>query len=90
MITDCFGARQWDLSDTEAIFTQGVFVLVKILIPVAIWVYTWKVCRSDRAHHRTSLLGLEETQGLTEMPRIAEAKPSLKTLPHECRFIRRL
>lgn len=66
MITDCMGMRQWDLSDTEAIFTQGVFVLVKMLIPVAVGVYTWKVCRSDRAHHRTSLLGLDETQGLPE------------------------
>jgi hypothetical protein len=90
MITDCFGARQLDLSDTETIFAQGVFGLVKILIPVAIWVYSWKVCRGDRAHYRTSLLGLEETQGLPEMPRTAEAKPSFKTLPHECRFMRRL
>lgn len=62
MITDCFGAQRGDLSGTETIFVQGVFVLVKILIPVAIWVYTWNICRSDRAHHRTSLLGLEETQ----------------------------
>lgn len=62
MITDCFGARQWDLSGTEELFVQGVFLLVKILIPIAIWVYTWKVCQTDRAHHRTSVLGLEETQ----------------------------
>jgi hypothetical protein len=63
MITDCFGAKQWDLSDTETIFVQGVFALVKILILVAISVYTWKVCQTDRAHHRTSMLGLEEAQG---------------------------
>jgi hypothetical protein len=62
MITDCFGAQQWDFSDTETIFVQRVFVLLKILIPVVIWVYTWKVCRADRGHHRTSLLGLDETQ----------------------------
>ena len=62
MITDCFGAQQLDLSDTEAIFVQGVFVLVRILIPVAICVYTWNVCRRDRAHDRTSILKLEETQ----------------------------
>ena len=62
MITDCFGVQQLDLSDTEAIFVQGVFVLVRILIPVAICVYTWNVCRRDRAHDRTSLLKLEETQ----------------------------
>ena len=62
MISDCVGAQQLDLSDTEAIFVQGVFVLVKILIPVAICVYTWNVCRRDRAHDRPSLLKLEETQ----------------------------
>ncbi len=62
MITDCFGARQWDLADTETIFVQGVFALLKILILVATWVYTWKVCQTDPAHHRTSLLGLEEPQ----------------------------
>jgi len=60
MITDCFGIQQWDLSDTETIFVQGVFALFKILIPVAIWVYTWTVCRTERAHPRTSMLGLEE------------------------------
>src|ERR1044071_803015 len=59
MITDCFHNQQWDLSDTETIFVQGVFALLKILIPVVIWVYTWKVCRIDRGHHRASLLGLD-------------------------------
>jgi hypothetical protein len=29
MITDCFGAQQWDFSDTETIFVQRVFVLLK-------------------------------------------------------------
>jgi hypothetical protein len=66
MISDCAGLRQWDLSDTEAIFVQGVFALLKILIPVAIWVYTWKVCRPERAHPRTSMLGLEETTAQRE------------------------
>ena len=61
MISDCAGFQQWDLSDTETIFVQGVLALLKILIPVAIWVYTWKVCRTERAHPRTSMLGLEET-----------------------------
>ena len=59
MVTDCFGTQQWDLTYTEAIFVRGVFTLLKMLIPVAIWVYTWKVCQSDRAHHRGSLLGLQ-------------------------------
>ena len=66
MITDCFGVRQWDLSDAETIFVQGVFALLKILIPVAIWVYTWKVCRTERAHLRTSMLGLEATTSKQE------------------------
>lgn len=61
MITDCFGARQWDLAGAETLFVQGVFALLKILIPVAISVYTWKVWRTERAHHRTTVLGLEET-----------------------------
>lgn len=61
MITDCFGVRQWDLSYAETIFVQGVFALLKILISVAIWVYTWKVCKTERAHHRPSMFGLEET-----------------------------
>ena len=69
MITDCFGARQWDLALTEAIFVQGVFALVKILIPVAISVYTLKVCQTGRAHQRTSLLGLKETTSHQETNR---------------------
>lgn len=62
MITDCLGLRQWDLSRTETVFVYGVFELLEVLIPVAMWVYTWKVCQTDRAHYRTSLLGLEEKQ----------------------------
>ncbi len=60
MISDCFGLQQWDLSATEAIFVQGVFALLKILIPVGIFVYTWKVCQSEQSHHRTTLFKLEE------------------------------
>ena len=62
MTTDCVGAEQWDLSNTETIFVHGVFALLKMLLAVAIWVYTWKVCQTDRDHQRTSVLGLEETQ----------------------------
>ena len=62
MITDCFGIQQWDLADTEVISVEGVFALLKLLTPFAIWVYTWKVSRTDRAHYRTSVLGLEESQ----------------------------
>lgn len=60
MITDCFGTRQWDLSNTESLFVHGVFVLVKMLIPVAMAVHTWKLCRTERSHRRASVLGLEE------------------------------
>lgn len=60
MITDCFGAQQWDLADTETIFVHGVIVLVQILIPVAISVYTWKACRTELSHERPSMLGLEQ------------------------------
>lgn len=60
MITDCTGMRQWDLSDTETIFVQGVFALLKFLIAVAICVYIWRVSQTERAHQRTSVLGLEE------------------------------
>jgi hypothetical protein len=62
MIAECTGLQQWDISDTETIFVLGVFALLKILIPIAIFVYTWKVCRTERAHHRASLLGLKETR----------------------------
>jgi hypothetical protein len=61
MITECFGAGQWDLSGTETLFVKGVFVLVKLLIPVAVSVYTWNVCQTGRTHFRTSVLKLEET-----------------------------
>ena len=59
MITDCVGGGQWDLADTETIFVQGVFAVLKILIAVAVWVYTWKVCQRERTHRRSSVLGLE-------------------------------
>jgi hypothetical protein len=61
MITDCVGGQKWSLEGTETIFVQCLFALLKILIPVAISVYTWKVCRTERAHLRSTVLGLEET-----------------------------
>ena len=61
MITECGGMSYWDLSETETVFVRNVLVLLKILIPIAISVYTWKVRQTDPAHHRTSALGLEET-----------------------------
>ena len=62
MITDCLGFRQWDMSGTETLFVQGVYLLTKtILIPVAIFVFTLKVSQTGRAHERTSLLRLDET-----------------------------
>ena len=62
MIIDCFGIGQWDLSDAETIFVQGVSTLLKIMIPVAITVYTLTVCKADPSHHRNSMLGLERMQ----------------------------
>ena len=58
MITDCVGGQQWDLADTETIFVQGLCALLKILITIGIWVYTWKVCETGRTHLRPTVLGL--------------------------------
>jgi hypothetical protein len=62
MITDCFGIRQWNMDGTEELFVQGVCLLTRtLLIPVAIFVFTWKFSQTGRAHERASLLGLNET-----------------------------
>ena len=79
MITEhCFGAPQWDLSDTEAIFVQNVLVLLKLLIPVAISVYTWKVCRTERDHQRPSMLGLDTMNGKEKGTKILANKGTRK------------
>ena len=79
MITDCFGAQQWDLSGTETIFVQRVFVLLKLLIPVAISVYTWKVCRTERDHRRPSMLGLDSMTGKEKGTKTLANKDTRKT-----------
>jgi len=63
MITDCAGLQQWDLVDTETIFAHGVFALLKILIPVVLWVYSRNARRTERGHQRRSVLGLEDGSG---------------------------
>lgn len=63
MISDYVGAQQWDLSGTETIFVQGVFALLKLLIPVALWVCSRNVRRTERDHQRPSMLGLEDGSG---------------------------
>jgi len=57
---------QWDLSDTETIFVQGVLILLKLLIPVAISVYTWKACQPEQTYQCTTMLGLKETTSQPE------------------------
>ena len=63
MITDCGGGQQWDLADTETIFVQHLLELLKILIAVAVWVYTWKALQPERSHLRSTMLGLENSSG---------------------------
>ena len=65
MITDCFGARAWDFSDTEAVFLQRTFALLRIVIPAAIWLLTWKMCHTEQVHQPTSVLGLAEPSSLS-------------------------
>ena len=70
MITDCVGGRQWSMDGTEELFVQGVCLLTRtILIPVAIFVFTWKFSKTGQAHERASLLGLSETSRLKNRDR---------------------
>jgi len=61
MVTNCFGSPLDFSDDIEAFFVQGVFALVKVLIPVAISVYGLKISEAERPHQRRSVLGLEES-----------------------------
>src|ERR1044072_7270338 len=63
MVTDCFGARAWDFSDTEAVFLQGSLSLLEIMIPLAICLLLWRmyVTNKDAARQSISILRLNET-----------------------------
>ena len=54
MQTDCFGTRVFDLSNTEAIFLQGGYTLLKLMIPGAICLLLWMLRASNhRITHQT-------------------------------------
>lgn len=63
MITNCGGDPFWNFSDTDAVFLQDAFSLLKIIIPAAIWLFTWRVCVTEKSYHRGNIqvLGLDET-----------------------------
>ncbi len=62
MVTDCFGARAWDFSDTEAVFLQGSLSLLKIIVPCAICLALWRLhaASKDGSRRNASILGLNE------------------------------
>jgi hypothetical protein len=66
MVTDCFGARAFDFSDTEAVFLQGSFSLLKMIIPAAICVLLWKlyVANKDGDYRQSEILGLRENRSI--------------------------
>jgi uncharacterized protein with PQ loop repeat len=63
MVTDCSGTRDWDFSDTEAVFLHGSLSLLKVIIPLAIALLLWRIyiTNKDVAHQRISILRLNET-----------------------------
>ncbi len=63
MITDCFGAMAWDFADVETVFVYCTLSLMRIIIPAAIWLLTWRLCDTERSHHRgrVQVLGLDES-----------------------------
>jgi hypothetical protein len=63
MITDCFGAKEWDISDFEAVFLEAGFSFLKIIIPGAICLVMWRIFITNRRESRAGILtlGLDET-----------------------------
>jgi len=63
METDCFGARTWDISDTEAVFLQGALSLLKVILPVALIFLVSRIYIANKsdAHQNISILRLNET-----------------------------
>ena len=63
MVTDCFSARTWDISDTEAVFLQGTLSLLKVILPVALVFLVLRICVANKsgAHQNISVLRLNET-----------------------------
>lgn len=69
MITDCFGAQAGNFLDAEPVFIQTTFSSLKIIIPAAIWLVTWRMCHPTQTTKSSSVLGLDETSSLsTQQP----------------------
>jgi hypothetical protein len=62
MVTDCFGAREWDLSDAEAVFLQGSLSLLKVIIPLTVFFLLWRIYVTNKgsADKNISTLRLKE------------------------------
>jgi hypothetical protein len=53
MVTDCFGARAWDISDAEVVFVSGLLSAMRIVIPAALAVLALRLfTRRKKENHR--------------------------------------
>jgi hypothetical protein len=64
MVTDCFGARAFSFSETEAVFLQGSLSLMKLIIPGVIGFLLWRfyATEKERVESDVSILRLNEPQ----------------------------
>jgi hypothetical protein len=63
MVTDCLGGG-WDISEAEAVFITGTYLLMWILIPASICMVAWRIFVTNRRPAVLSL-GLNESSAET-------------------------
>jgi len=57
MVTDCFGARAWDISDAEPVFVSGLLSVMKVILPAALAFLIFRLSVRRKEDHR--VLGLD-------------------------------
>jgi hypothetical protein len=80
MVTHCFGNGFFEFEDTEALFLQITFLLLKIVIPGAICLIAWRMLITDRAKPRRTVLGLDEVTPINASVESDQPRTSPKAL----------
>jgi hypothetical protein len=58
MVTECFGYRVWDMTDSGTVFLATAFDISKLLVPAALCLLLWRATITNKSAP-VMLLGLE-------------------------------
>ena len=59
MVTECFGIRIWDMTDSGVVFVATMYDMMRVVLPSALCLFVWRVFVTNKTQP-VMFLGLEQ------------------------------